>query len=176
MERPRSMPRYSASRFAGIADTAPLQDGSGAARAAAVGPLSTTSSAKRTRFVMLPLRRAFSRFRRFSEEEERQGRSRATGAGDAGAAEPMSARCGGLARQRLKSTRVPESAMAVAARARPAWDPPSAEPAAAAEDDDDDAMAQTAGRLLHSLQAAAEQSRDPRTATVEGGSSVAGEV
>lgn len=88
----------------------------------------------------------------------------------------MSARCGGLARQRLKSTRVPESAMAVAARARPAWDPPSAEPAAAAEDDDDDAMAQTAGRLLHSLQAAAEQSRDPRTATVEGGSSVAGDV
>ena len=142
MERPRSMPRYSASRFAGIA--APLQDGSGpdatassTSGAGRAGPWSTTSAAKRTRF-MLP-RRAFSRFR-FSEEEM-QGRSRA-GDGDVAAASEETrwwSVC--LARQSEKRTRVPESAMAVAARARPAWEPPSAEPAAA-EDDDDDDMAQ----------------------------------
>lgn len=73
MERPRSMPRYSASRFAGMAAAA--HDGSASSRAAAAAtaergedaeaaPLSTTSSAKRTRF-LLP-RRAFSRFFRFS--------------------------------------------------------------------------------------------------------------
>ena len=138
MERPRSIPRYSASRFAGIA--APLQDGSGAASSSGAeraGPWSTTSAAKRTRF-MLP-RRAFSRFR-FSEEE-RQGRSRA-GDGDVAAASEETrwwSVC--LARQSEKRTRVPESAMAVAARARPAWEPPSAEPAPA-EDEDDDDMAQ----------------------------------
>uniref|UniRef100_A0A0A9G1W8 Uncharacterized protein n=1 Tax=Arundo donax TaxID=35708 RepID=A0A0A9G1W8_ARUDO len=130
MERPRSMPRYSASRFAGIAAAvlssdaaAPAHDGpasrAGASRdGEAPAPLSTTSAAKRTRF-LLP-RRAFSRFR-FSEEE-RHGRSR--GGGAAAASEEGTS--WGLARQREKRTSVPESAMAVAASARPAWDPPSA--------------------------------------------------
>lgn len=67
MERPRSMPRYSASRLAGMGVlSAAAHDGSasslGAAAAAAAVALSlpTTSSAKRTRF-WLP-RRAISRF------------------------------------------------------------------------------------------------------------------
>jgi hypothetical protein len=42
-----------------------------------------------------------------------------------------------LARQREKRTRVPDSAMAVAARARPAWEPPSA---ADEEEEDDDML------------------------------------
>lgn len=76
-----------------------------------------------------------------SPEEERQGRSRA-GDGDVTAASEETrwwSVC--LARQSEKRTRVPESAMAVAARARPAWEPPSAEPAPAEEEEDDD-MAQ----------------------------------
>jgi hypothetical protein len=64
MERPRSMPRYSASRLAGIAAVlscaATLPNDAPESERAA---LSTTSSAKRTRF--LPPRRAFSS--RFSE-------------------------------------------------------------------------------------------------------------
>jgi hypothetical protein len=67
-----------------------------------------------------------------SPEEERQGRSRA---GDWEASEETRwcwSAC--LARQREKRTRVPESAMAVAASARPAWEPPSA----ADEEEEDD--------------------------------------
>lgn len=66
MERPRSMPRYSASRLAGMGVlSAAAHDGSAsslgaAAAAAAALSLPTTSSAKRTRF-WLP-RRAISRF------------------------------------------------------------------------------------------------------------------
>jgi hypothetical protein len=73
MERPRSMPRYSASRLAGIAAavlscTATLPNDASESERAAL--LSTTSSAKRTRF-LLP-RRAFSRFiLRFSEARTR---------------------------------------------------------------------------------------------------------
>jgi|JXWR01.1.fsa_nt_gb hypothetical protein len=76
MERPRSMPRYSASRFAGIAVAAVaaafLHDGSAAAgRDDALLSLSTTSAANLTRF-LLP-RRAFSLFR-FSARNTRQVR------------------------------------------------------------------------------------------------------
>ena len=72
MVRPRSMPRYSASRLAGMGVlSAAAHDGSAsassriagaaAAVAAPLSLLSTTSSAKRTRFCWLP-RRAISRF------------------------------------------------------------------------------------------------------------------
>lgn len=119
MERPRSMPRYSASRFAGMAAAAARGEDAEAA------PLSTTSSAKRTRFS--PPRRAFSRFLRFSDEE-RQGRRRGDGAPAPAAEEEGTCRWGGcLARQMEKRTSVPESAMAVAAMARPAWEPAEAE-------------------------------------------------
>lgn len=107
MERPRSMPRYSASRFAGMAaaahdgstdDSASLALALAAAARGEEAPLSTTSSAKRTRF--LPSRHAFSRFFRFSatrrEETSQSGSSvedrarkaaaqdRLTGRGEAG--------------------------------------------------------------------------------------------
>jgi hypothetical protein len=72
-----------------------------------------------------------------SPEEERQGRSRA-GASEETRCCPSAC----LARQREKSKSVPESAMAVAARARPAWEPPSA---ADEEEDDDDMLTVFAG-------------------------------
>lgn len=96
MERPRSMPRYSASRLAGMGVlSAAAHDGSasslGAAAAAALS-LPKTSSAKRTRF-WLP-RRAISRFFffRFSDEE-RHGRSRGRGDGASSSEEGSTRRC-----------------------------------------------------------------------------------
>lgn len=114
MVRPRSMPRYSASRLAGMGVlSAAAHDGSASASsrgaaAAATEPLlslSTTSSAKRTRFCWLP-RRAISRFfffrfsacdahgnelphahdaapRRRRKEPRRNGRRALTGRGEA---------------------------------------------------------------------------------------------
>lgn len=105
MERPRSMPRYSASRLAGMGVlSAAAHDGSasslGAAAAAeAALSLPTTSSAKRTRF-WLP-RRAISRFffLRFSDEE-RHGRSRGRGDGASSEEEEGSTRRCCFARHR----------------------------------------------------------------------------
>lgn len=121
------MPRYSASRFAGIrwSDpvTLPLHVGSAAAgaggdveedlAAGSAPSLSTTPSAKRTRFS--PFRRSFPPRGRLSEGEERHGRR------DAGSSEAWasSSRLGLAKRRREKRTREPESAMAVAAASAP---------------------------------------------------------
>lgn len=114
------MPRYSASRFAGIRWWSPpalplhvgsegdgLADDDDLATGGAAPSLSTTPAAKRTRFFS-PFRRG--RLSELEEEEERQGRR---DAGEAGTSSSCSA---GLAKRRSeKRTRDPESAMAVAA-------------------------------------------------------------
>ena len=127
------MPRYSASRFAGIRWSDPVTlplhvgsaaagDGGGAEEDLATGgapSLSMTPSAKRTRFS--PFRRSFPPRGRLSEEEEEEEEGERHGRRDAGSSEAgaSSSRLGLAKRRREKRTREPESAMAVAAASAP---------------------------------------------------------
>ena len=97
-------------------------------------------------------------------DEERHGRRRGGGAPAASASAEEGTSCGCLARQREKRTSVPESAMAVAAMARPAWE--------LAEDEDDDGAIPRAARSSSQQRPRRRERRGSSTAQVERAKSV----